>query len=74
MNPQPSLDSPRVFAAADALLDAVRSPAGKHAVIEVLFPRNPERTEAPPASGFTHDEFLLAMDFLVRAGFLDDEA
>ena len=72
MNPQPRLDSPRVFAAADALLEAVQSPAGRNAVLEVMFPSDRATRRSDSDGRFSPDELVLAMDFLIRAGFMDN--
>jgi hypothetical protein len=73
MNSQPRLDSPRVFAAADALLEAVQSPSGKDAVLEVMFPNDRATRRSDDDGRFSPDELVLAMDFLIRAGFMEDQ-
>lgn len=65
----------RMFAAADAVLEVVNSPAGRHGLIEMFVPTD-ERDEPPPSAGargpYTQRELMAATDFLARAGFLQE--
>jgi putative intracellular protease/amidase len=61
------------LAAADALLAAVRSPSGKAAVFDVLIVPADHHGAMGDASRYTAEELAVAMDFLIRAGFLDDQ-
>ncbi len=65
----------RMFAAADAVLAAFNSPAGRHGLVEMFVPTD-DQPEPPPSAGnrgpFTERELVDAADFLVRAGFLLD--
>ncbi len=58
----------RLFGAAEAILAAVRSPAGPNALIEVA-PNAPRsmRADAP----YSRAELVEAWDFLVRCGFVE---
>lgn len=63
-----------MFAAADAVLEAINSPAGRYAFVEMFVP-DEEHEEPRPWSTrgpFTQRELMAATDFLARAGLLDD--
>lgn len=63
----------RLFAAADALLEALASPAGHYTLIDMtLAPEDDDDNATRPSGPFTQEEILFAMDFLVRAGFLPE--
>lgn len=65
----------RMFAAADAILDVINSPAGRHGFIEMLVPaREPDEPSAPTdvRGPYTQRELMDATDFLARAGFLQE--
>lgn len=68
----PKLNTKRMFAAADALLSVVSSAAGKNGVIEIVIDDTQDAAISLGESVFTQQEVLAAMDFLSRAGFMDD--
>lgn len=61
------VDSRRLFAAADTLLEAMQSPGG----LCGLMPRSPDDVsgDAPPCHAFSRTELVEAASMLFRLGF-----
>ena len=70
MGRQVAIDPNRLFAAADTLLDAMRSREGKDAFVVMRIGDRPDQRDLP-ADGFTRTELVEAMSMLVRMGFTD---
>lgn len=68
---QPSLvEDHRLFAAADVLLEAMRSEEGRRAVVRLcVFDSGPNGRA--PSHGFTLTELTEAMSMLMRMGFIE---
>jgi hypothetical protein len=68
MSSKGTIDVNRLFAAADALLDAMSSHDGADALIQMYAGNRPDATGLP-ANMFTQAELVEAMAMLVRMGY-----
>jgi hypothetical protein len=66
MSSKPYITVERLFAAADALLEAMSSPDGMNALIDMSF--RPQGCPEPGDSPFSEAELVEAMAMLIRMG------
>jgi|GEM_PF-2486109 len=69
MSPRPTISVERLFAAADALLEAMRQPDGMNTLIDMSL-RHATHPGNPGESPFSENELVEAMAMLIRMGLV----
>lgn len=69
MSPRPTISAERLFAAADALLDAMSRPDGMNTLIDMSL-RDATQPAASGESIFSENELVEAMAMLIRMGLV----
>ncbi|MBY0260938.1 MAG: hypothetical protein K2Q20_01240 [Phycisphaerales bacterium] len=69
MSPRPVISTERLFAAADALLEAMSRPDGMNTLIDMSL-RHATHTAAAGETPFSENELVEAMAMLIRMGLV----